>query len=112
MYASGGQNIQTKRCDDADLHTICRAYAVAAAAEGWRGPLNVQLKRTPDGKLVAHELNGRFGGGTAARVHLGLDEMGEVMAPFLPKMTFPAIAASVSDVVQRYLASYPIPRDA
>ena len=34
-----------RRCDNIELLELGRAYAMAAAAEGWKGPLNVQLKR-------------------------------------------------------------------
>ena len=105
-----GQAIQNRRCDDPEVLEVGRAYAVAAAAEGWKGPLNVQLKRTSAGGLVAHELNGRFSGGTAARVYLGFDEVAEVINRFLPGAAFPSISAAESDVVQRYLFSCPVPR--
>lgn len=107
----GGQSIQITRFDDPELIEAGRAYALATAAEGWKGPLNIQLKRTPEGELVAYELNGRFTGGTVARTLLGFDEIAEVVRRFLPGTDFPSISASESDVTQNYLASYPIPRD-
>lgn len=107
----GGQAVRSQRWDDPELLKVGRAYALATAVEGWRGPLNVQLKRTPAGALVAHELNGRFSGGTAARVYLGFDEIAEVMRRFLPSTAFPSIAPSESDVAQNYLTSYPVPRE-
>jgi carbamoyl-phosphate synthase large subunit len=107
----GGQAIQFARCDDPELLEVGRAYARAAAAEGWKGPLNVQLKRTPEDRFTAFELNGRFVGGTAARAFMGLDEIAEVARRFLPSAAFPSISASESDVAQNYLTSYPIPRE-
>lgn len=107
----GGRSLQSTRVDDPKLLALGRAYASAAASEGWKGPLNVQLKRTPAGQFVAFELNGRFVGGTGARVHLGFDQIGEVIGRFLPGAAFPSIAASESDEEQRYLYSHPVPRE-
>lgn len=69
----------------------------------------MQFKRTPEGALVAHELNGRFTGGTATHCYLGFDEIAEVIGRFLPGAAFPSIPASGSDVSQKYLSSYPVP---
>ena len=106
----GGQAIWMRRSVDPDLLEVGRAYARAAAAEGWKGPLNVQLKRTPEKKFVAFELNGRFVGGTEGRALLGCDDMADVVRRFLPGTEFPSRPASESDVVQSYLYSYPVPR--
>lgn len=105
-----GQSIQIARCDDPALLEVGRAYSEAAVAEGWNGPMNVQLKRTPQGDFVAYELNGRFTGGTAARTILGFDEVAEVVARFLPGTDFPSTSATGAEVVQNYLASYPVSR--
>jgi carbamoyl-phosphate synthase large subunit len=105
---AGAHATEYRRRDDADLIEIGQAYAHAAAAERWKGPLNVQLKRTPAGKLVAFELNGRFTGGTAPRALLGFDEIGEVVARFLPDLAFPPLRSSACEVAQSYLRSYPL----
>jgi biotin carboxylase len=105
----GGQSIRGERCDDADFFEIALAYARAAASEGWRGPLNVQLKRTANREFVAFELNGRFGGGTAARTCLGFDEVGEAIRRFLPGSAFPTAAGPAARIVQKYLRGHPIP---
>jgi carbamoyl-phosphate synthase large subunit len=107
----GGQSIDGGRCDDPHLLDICTAYASAAAEEGWAGPVNMQWKRTPEGRFVAFELNGRFGGGTAARTVLGFDEVGEAIRMFLPGADFPVLAERECDAVQKYLRTYPVPRD-
>ena len=106
----GGLGTQVTRLDDPELLDVGRAYAQAASAEGWKGPINIQLKRTLEGKLIAFEMNGRFGGATAGRALLGFDEIGEAVHRFLPGADFAAIPPSESDIVQRYLRSYPIPR--
>ena len=105
----GGRAIEYRRRDDPDLLELGQAYARAAAAEGWKGPLNVQLKRTAAGQLVAFELNGRFTGGTAPRAVLGFDEVGEVLGRFLPAVEFPSISASSATVAQSYLRSTVVP---
>jgi hypothetical protein len=108
----GSQPIDYWRRDDADLIELGENYARALSAEGWRGPLNVQLKRTPAGKPVPFELNGRFTGGTGPRALLGYDEVGEVFRRFLPWLVFEPVAPSSSDRVQNYLHGYPMPGDA
>ena len=105
---AGAQATEYRRRDDADLLEIGQAYGQAAAAERWKGPLNVQLKRTPAGKLVAFELNGRFTGGTAPRAVLGFDEIGEVVSRFLPVFAFDRLRSPASEVAQSYLRSYPL----
>ena len=107
----GGLGTQMTRHEDPELLDVGRAYARAAAAEGWKGPLNVQLKRSREGKLVAFEINGRFGGATAGRALMGFDEVGEAVNRFLPGADFATIPRSQSDIVQRYPYSYGIPRD-
>jgi len=107
---AGGHAVENRRCEAPELLEAGRAYALAAAAEGWKGPLNVQLKRTPEGGLVAFEVNGRFSGGTAAAAHMGFDDIGECIARFLPGTAFPPLSTSESDGVQKYLRSWPVPR--
>jgi carbamoyl-phosphate synthase large subunit len=63
------------RMDDPELLAMADAVAAAAVAEGWRGPLNVQAKRAAGGGWQTIELNGRFSGGTSARLLLGFDEV-------------------------------------
>jgi hypothetical protein len=107
----GGQSVDGTRCDDPRLLELCIAYAGAAAEEGWAGPVNMQFKRTREGRFVAFELNGRFGGGTAARTVLGFDEVGEAIRRFLPRIDFPLRTEPECDAVQKYLHTYPIGRD-
>jgi carbamoyl-phosphate synthase large subunit len=106
-----GQAIRTETCDDPELLDLVQAYANAAALDGWRGPLNVQAKRARDGKLLAHELNGRFSGGTSARAYLGFDEPAEVINRFLPAKLFPPISAGDTSIVQNQMYTQPIPAE-
>ena len=105
-----GRGTRQTRKDDPELLDLGRRYARAAAQEGWRGPLNVQLMRDAQGRLAAFELNGRFGGGTGARAVMGFDELGDVIRRFLPAADFPALEDHGADVAQRYLRSYAVPR--
>jgi carbamoyl-phosphate synthase large subunit len=105
----GGRGVEFRRCDDADLLEIGRAYGQATAAEGWRGPLNVQLKRTREKVLVAFELNGRFNGGTAARTLMGYDEIYDVIHSYVPSADFPRSALEPADVVPLHLACEALP---
>ena len=103
-----GQSIRMERCDQPNLLDVGRAYSRALVAEGWKGPVNVQMKCTPTGDFVPFELNGRFTGGTAARTLLGFDEVAEAIARFLPVADFPSRPGAVAEIVQNYLASYGI----
>ncbi len=71
--------------------------AKAFAEAGWRGPLNIQCQRAPDGQLMIHEFNARFTGATFERWLLGLDEVGAAVERFtgrrLPTARAPAPAA-------------------
>jgi biotin carboxylase len=56
--------------------------AEAFAAEGWRGPLNIQCQRRDDDAYTIYEYNGRFTGATAARALLGFDELAMALQAF------------------------------
>lgn len=64
--------VEASSCPDA--LSLGRRTAEAFAAEGWRGPLNIQCQRGDDGSYTIYEYNGRFTGATAARALLGFDE--------------------------------------
>ena len=67
---------------DPDAREIGSRCAEAFAEAGWRGPLNVQCQRAPDGRLFIHEFNGRFTGATFERWLLGFDEVGAAIEWF------------------------------
>ena len=71
--------ILDKSRDSIELGERC---ATVFAREGWRGPLNIQCLRRPDGRLGIHEYNGRFTGATAARARLGYDEVQRALKCF------------------------------
>jgi carbamoylphosphate synthase large subunit len=74
-HMSQGISQRVSRCDDADGLALGMKCASAFAEAGWRGPINIQCQRAPDGKLFIYEFNGRFTGATAARMLLGYDEV-------------------------------------
>jgi carbamoyl-phosphate synthase large subunit len=79
---SQGVSQRVAKNHDADGLALGIKCAEAFAAAGWRGPINVQCQRTPDGELLAYEFNGRFTGATAARMMLGYDEMAVALQHF------------------------------
>lgn len=83
-------------CEPADepgLLEVGRAWTRALAGAGWRGPLNVQCKRTPAGEFVAFELNGRLTGASSARALQGFDELGLLVEAFCGPGRLPSFAA-------------------
>src|SRR5829696_1856394 len=86
----GGQAIRTEKVEDAQLLDLAQRYGGAMRREGWVGPVNTQSKRAADGRFVSFEMNGRFGGGTAARTQFGYDEVGIAIRAFLPGVQFPS----------------------
>ena len=67
---------------DSAAREIGAKCAHAFAQAGWRGPLNIQCQRAPDGGLFIHEFNGRFTGGTLSRWLVGFDEVGPTFERF------------------------------
>jgi carbamoyl-phosphate synthase large subunit len=61
---------------------IARQCAQAFSEAGWRGPLNMQGRRTVDGDIRIHEYSGRFTGATVDRWLLGFDEVGLAIERF------------------------------
>ena len=80
MKSGRSEAIESYRQEDA-LELGLRCANVFAKA-GWRGPLNIQCQRTPDGDLAIYEYNGRFTGATSARYLMGYDEVGIAIRDF------------------------------
>jgi hypothetical protein len=78
---------------DPDAHILGERCALAFSAAGWRGPLNIQCRRSAAGELRIHEFIGRFTGATADRWLLGFDEVGATIAAFAG-CALPTVAAS------------------
>ena len=77
-----GRSERTYRIDDPTVDAVVRRYAESFAGEGWVGILNLQGRRDREGTFPVYELNGRFTGTTAARLHLGFDEVALLVEAF------------------------------
>lgn len=85
-----GRPERTVREENPDLLGLGQAYAEALARDGWRGPVNVQCRRLPDGRFEMFELAGRFAGGLGGREAVGFDEVCQVLAAWCPAAAVPA----------------------
>ena len=84
-------------------HDVVRRFADL----GWRGPLNLQVRRAADGWRII-EINPRFTGGTAGRMLLGLDEVAWVLNRWLGfEAVPPREDPPVSRVVMR-MTEFPV----
>ncbi len=72
----GGKAEQVVLFNDREMLAIAERFFKAFAKEGWRGPINLQLKKDERFGYQAIEINGRFVGGTSARCLLGYDQVG------------------------------------
>ena len=98
--------------DDPATQAMGRLIAEAFAAEGWRGPLNIQCQRAGDGRLLVHEFNGRFTGATSDRWMLGFDEVGETIELYTGFRFAPATARTASrEVFESMVARAADPSD-
>jgi hypothetical protein len=107
-HPSYGHPVENFRGLDQNAPQFARRYAEAIAAEGATGPFNLQLRRHADGRLFGQEINLRQTGSTMARFLLGLDEIHEMVAAFLPNFAFPKVSRGeggrIDRVVKRYRA--------
>lgn len=84
---------------------VVRAFAAAAAAEGHRGPLNLQCRKLMDGRYVPIEVNGRYSGSTSARALQGYDEVdlavrlaiGQPLPPTSEETSYPMVFKVLTD---------------
>ncbi len=108
-----GRSLKVEKIENDVLEHIAYRFASALAAEGWFGPLNIQLQKLPSGEFKAYELNGRFTGATSARYFLGFDEVGNALSNVcgieLGRNRHPTVE---SRQVNRFVTTLPIPNDA
>ena len=64
---------------DREMMDIADSFFKAFANEGWRGPINLQLKKDERFGYQAIEINGRFVGGTSGRCLLGFDQVAQLI---------------------------------
>lgn len=67
---------------DPEVEAIGALCGKVFAENGWRGPLNIQCEKAPDGQVRIYEYNGRFTGATGARYLLGNDTVGAFLKDF------------------------------
>jgi carbamoyl-phosphate synthase large subunit len=77
-----GKSAQVEVWADAELDDLALQAGRTFSEAGWRGPLNVQCQRCPNGRFAIYEYNGRFTGATSARALLGYDEVGWALEQF------------------------------
>lgn len=80
-----GRNERSVRADDPGLSQTAGDYARALAQIGWRGPLNVQCRRSDRGEFVMFELAGRIAGGLGGRERIGIPETQTMLAVLFPR---------------------------
>lgn len=79
-----GRNERSVRVDDPALSQTAGDYARALAEIGWRGPLNVQCRRSVQGEYFMFELAGRIAGGLGGRELVGIPETRIMLAALFP----------------------------
>jgi len=95
-----GRSERVTHNSDPALLELGRRCAAAFAAEGWRGPLNIQCQRSATGDYGIYEFNGRYTGATSARRLLGYDEVALGLAHFGGIQIETAPAATAGDVIR------------
>lgn len=93
-----GRNDRLRPCHDPSLNDFASDVVPKLAAHGWRGPINLQARRSAQGWQLI-EINPRFSGGTSGRYLLGFDEVGWVLNSWLGAGTIPAGPADVAQEV-------------
>jgi carbamoyl-phosphate synthase large subunit len=81
-----GFSVRVALDEDETMRDITVGCARAFAAEGWRGPFNVQCLSAYDGQLLIHEFNGRLTGATAAQLLMGQDDVRLAIERFTGRM--------------------------
>lgn len=82
----GGKDISVHPIDEPALERITADYARVLGPLGYIGPLNFNLKKIGSDQFVPYEINGRFGGGSAARAALGHPEVEYALDYFLDEI--------------------------
>jgi carbamoyl-phosphate synthase large subunit len=107
-----GKSERVWREGSAEIQELGMRCGQTFSHAGWRGPLNIQCERTPDGRMVIYEFNGRFTGATAARYLLGHDEVGMALQNFASlTMPPPQTALGAREVVRLPTGRLINPRD-
>ncbi|MBP1776537.1 MAG: hypothetical protein H6Q86_2547 [candidate division NC10 bacterium] len=78
-----GKDISVQPIHEPALERLTADYARELSSLGYIGPLNFNCKKIGTDRFVPYELNGRFGGATAARASLGHPDVEYALAYFL-----------------------------
>ncbi len=107
-----GRNERLAACDDVSLRRFAEDVIPRMAAAGWRGPVNLQVRRSAAGWLII-EINPRFSGGTSARYLLGFDEVGWTINAWMRRGVVPHVpqdrAREVVWLPQEFAVTVPVP---
>ena len=93
-----GRNESQARCDEPSLADFAARVVPRLAEAGFRGPVNLQVRRAGSGWQII-EINPRFSGGTSGRYLLGFDEVGWVLNEWFGAGTVPPGPECVADEV-------------
>lgn len=99
-----GFSMEVSCYQDAALTELGQTCARAFAANGWRGPLNIQGQYNAEQVFGIYEFNGRFTGATAARYYLGFDEVGQALQQLLGFELEPVMLPAASQVSKQFVA--------
>jgi carbamoyl-phosphate synthase large subunit len=102
-----GRTENLLRLDDPDLEAFAVRTLERIRDEGWRGPINLQVRRGRDGWRII-EINPRFTGGTSSRLHLGLDEVRWIVGRWLGKDVIPPWPHPPVSRVDKYMREMPM----
>ncbi|TAN47418.1 MAG: aldehyde dehydrogenase family protein [Methylococcaceae bacterium] len=105
-----GVSMQLDRYLSEDAAALGRRCIEVFARAGWRGPMNIQCRMTPDEGLVIYEFNARLSGASAARHLMGHDEVALALKTFTGK-TLPVSPGRGDSVVRRSFLVPPPSRD-
>ena len=114
----GGKDISVQPLDEPGLERMAVDYARALSPLGYIGPLNFNCKKIGPDRFVPYELNGRFGGATAARASLCQPDVEYALAYFLDgwrpelRRKLQAGSAVLRRVVQRLPSTHLLELDA
>jgi len=92
--------------DDPEIRDLGHAFAELFSANGWRGLINIQGGYDERG-ASAFEFNGRFNGGTSARLSLGFDEVGWTINSLIGSEVIPPYGGTTGTRAERSFTDYP-----
>lgn len=104
----GGTSLTLEKYEGEDSKELAVKCLDAFSESGWRGPVNIQCQKSPEGDLFIYEYNGRISGASAARYLMGFDELNLMVGSFLHSK-IPSESDLNSRKVLRYFTDYTVP---